>query len=223
MVQTSLNIFDLGVLIIISLSGLLSFFRGFMREVLSLGAWIGASMVTLYTFPTVSEWIEPQVKSPVIASGLASMGMFFIALVVISILTGIVMKFVKTGAEIGFVDNAVGLVFGLTRGILVISIAYFMMTLVLSEKDYPDWVKDAYTRPYVAKSAHWIASLAPDYLEAFLQQAEDVEDRMQEADDALPDTLDQPVKIHRGAGRKSTDEEKALPSFEELQKRLQTE
>ncbi len=51
MVQTSLNIFDLVVFGILGLSALLSFFRGFVREVLSLGAWVGASLITLYAFP----------------------------------------------------------------------------------------------------------------------------------------------------------------------------
>ena len=41
----------------VGLSALLSFFRGFAREIISLCSWIGASLVTLYTFPTVPAYL----------------------------------------------------------------------------------------------------------------------------------------------------------------------
>ena len=79
MVETSLNMFDLVVLVVVGLSALLSFFRGFIREVLSLGAWVGAALITLYAFPQVTEYIRPKVNSDLVASGLASMGTFIVA------------------------------------------------------------------------------------------------------------------------------------------------
>ena len=47
MIETSFNLFDTIVVVTIILSALLSFFRGFVREVLSLGAWVGASIITV--------------------------------------------------------------------------------------------------------------------------------------------------------------------------------
>ena len=44
----NINLFDGAVFVILFLSAILSFFRGFIREVLSLGAWIGAAMITLF-------------------------------------------------------------------------------------------------------------------------------------------------------------------------------
>ena len=122
MVEASLNIFDLGVIIVIGLSALLSFFRGFVREVLSLGAWLGAGIITLYSFPAVSKWLLPQVKSEMVASGLASMGVFICSLILLSILLGVLLKFLKPGSEVGFLDNFIGLFFGLARGVLVVSV-----------------------------------------------------------------------------------------------------
>ena len=43
MIETHLNLFDATVLGILALSCLFAFFRGFVREILSLGAWIGAA------------------------------------------------------------------------------------------------------------------------------------------------------------------------------------
>jgi uncharacterized membrane protein required for colicin V production len=215
--------FDLGVAIVLGLSALLSFYRGFLREVMSLGAWIAAAIITLYTFPAVSKMIEPQVKSAAIASGLASMGVFMIALVLISILSGLIVRYIKPGEEIGFLDNLIGLMFGIARGVLLVAIAYFIMTLVIAPKDYPEWVKTAKTRPYVAKTAHLVAKLAPSYLD--LVMGEDKDKQKAEGDGAAPvvkkpqtgdDNADEDVDVHRGADKPST----TLPTLDDLQKRI---
>ncbi len=59
MIETHLNIFDAAVLGIMALSCLFAFYRGFVREVLSLGAWIGAGIITIYYFPQVAEKLQP--------------------------------------------------------------------------------------------------------------------------------------------------------------------
>ena len=216
MVQTSLNIFDLGVILVIGLSALMSFFRGFTREVLSLGAWIIASIVTLYAFPQVSEWIQPQVKNPMVASGLASIGVFLITLVVISIMSSILLKFMKSSSEIGMIDNIMGLIFGGARGVLLVTIGYFIMTLVMTEKDYPAWVSQAATRPYIARSARWLAGLAPSYLEELMHSTGDKGDDA----DGAPVIKKSTAKTTKPA---INDDGANLPSFEDLQQRLREE
>lgn len=210
MVDSSVNLFDLGVLLIIGLSALLSFFRGFVREVLSLGAWMGATVVTLYLFPSVSEWITPQVKSPVIGSGLSSIGLFFVALIVISIFTGLILKFVKSGSEVGLVDNLVGLAFGVARGVLVVGILYFIATIVVVEEDFPPWVKEARSRPYVARTARYLGALAPDYLNNLLAQSKS-------GDDAAHPHAQDPSQHEKKPSASM------IPSIEDLQLRIHEE
>ena len=239
MVNATLNIFDLIVILVIGLSALLSFFRGFARELLSLGAWVGASMVTLYAFPRVARWLEPQVKNAAVASGLASMGVFLVSLVLISILTSIFLKFVKKGEDVGAMDNVVGLFFGIARGILLVAIGYFVLTLVLNEKDYPVWLKESATRPYVARAAHWVSKLTPSYLEALTDDEkkahktkhpmDDVKKSVahhEDADDATdsdtkPDSDKEAPAVHDKAP--ADDDSKGMPTFDELQKRIRDE
>jgi len=165
MVETTLNIFDVAVIGIILLSALLSFFRGFVREILSLGAWVGASLITLYTFMDVAQWLGPQVGNPTIASGLAAMGVFIFSLMAISILNALFMRLFKTGKDVGMLDNLLGLGFGVLRACLLISLAYFIFSFFMPEESYPEWMQTAKTRPYVASGAQFVAQLAPSYLE----------------------------------------------------------
>ena len=240
MLETSLNIFDLGVFIIIGLSALLSFFRGFAREVISLGSWIGATVITLYAFPTVSKWIEPQVKSAMIAAGLASIGVFVIALITISIITSILIKFIKPSKEIGFIDNFVGLLFGAARGLLIVAIGYFIMTIVVAPKDYPIWVKEAYSRPYVATAAHYVAKLTPTYVAEAVGKAKESADEVEEHQSKLKKNTvtiineidDEELKaeakrlhdtMKENAKDTGPDHSSNLPSFEDLQRRVRAE
>lgn len=220
MVQTAFNIFDLGVVIILLLSGLLSFYRGFLREVMSLGSWIGASVIALYAFPSVSAWLKPQVKSDMAAAGLASIGVFFIALVFISIISGMFLKYLKPSGEIGFFDNLVGLAFGVARGVLLIAIAYLVMDKILTEKNFPDWVKEARTREYVAEAAQTLEKIAPNYLAEMT--GEKTEESDTPTEEEKPGNRFDPITIKRGP-EKSDKPNLGLPTMEELQQRIREE
>lgn len=175
-IETSFNLFDVAVLSIIGLSALLSFFRGFVREVLSLGAWVGASIITLYAFPDVAATLKPYVNSSVIASGLAAMGTFMLTLVVISIFNAMLMRLFKKGNEVGVLDNLLGLGFGVLRAGLLVSLGYYVVTIVIPENNYPEWLATSKTRPYVEKGAILIDKLAPGYLEELSPLGDDSDD-----------------------------------------------
>lgn len=204
-IHTSINQLDLIVLAVLGLSGLLSFFRGFVREVLSLGAWLGASIITLYTFPKVTEFIEPNIQSKVAAGGIAALGVFILSLVGLSIFTGLLVKFLKPSKEIGVLDNIVGLGFGVARGALLLAVAFYAMALVMKKDDFPDWVKESTSAPYIERLAHWVARIAPDYLGA------------PQPEKTINDTTQKPPIM----GERITAP--TLPSMKELQQRMQQE
>ncbi len=164
MIEAQLNMFDMVVLGVLGLSALVAFFRGFVREVLSLGAWVGAVIITLYGFPEVAKFIKPHVGNSGVASGFAGMLTFMGSLVVLSIINAFLMKFLKPGNEVGIIDNALGLVFGVARGLLLVSIGFYVMSFFISDDDYPEWLEGAKTKPYVEEVAGWMAKLAPEYL-----------------------------------------------------------
>lgn len=166
MIETQVNIFDAIVIGVLGLSALLAFFRGFLKEVLSLGAWVGAGLITLYAFPEVAEQIEPQIGSEAASKAIAVVGTFIISLIVISIFNAIIMRYAKPSNEVGVFDNLLGLLFGAGRGIFIVSLTYLMLSFIMSEQTYPEWVKEAKSRPYVERSAKLLAEIAPGYLQS---------------------------------------------------------
>jgi membrane protein required for colicin V production len=164
MIETHLSIFDAVVLGILLVSCLFAFFRGFVREILSLGAWVGAAMITLYYFPEVAEKLQPHFKSAIVAAGIATLGLYIGALMGFSLINMFIFKFLKSGEEIGPVDNILGLMFGALRGAFVVSLGYFLMAMVLPGDDTPEWLKQSVTLPYVEQGSLTLARIAPDYL-----------------------------------------------------------
>lgn len=164
MIEAHLTYFDMAVIGIMSLSCLFAFFRGFVKEVLSLGAWIGAGIITLYYFRDVAELIKPHVKNEMVAGGLATLSLYVTLLLVFSVFNSLIVRVMKEGSEVGILDNTLGLVFGAFRGAFIISLGYFMMMTMITEENAPDWLKDAHTRKYAERGAIILGKAAPDYL-----------------------------------------------------------
>ncbi len=166
MIEAHFNMFDAVVILIFLLSTLLAFFRGFVREVLSLGAWLGAAIITIYAFEPVSNHLQAGGTKPTVSYLLAGLGVYITVLLVISIINAVIVRYIKSGSEVGMLDNLLGLGFGALRGAFIISLGYLVLTLVVpDEENPPKWMKEAQTRPLAQRGALFLASIAPGYLE----------------------------------------------------------
>lgn len=165
MIEAHLSAFDATVMGILALSALVAFFRGFVKEVLSLGAWVGAGLVTIYYFPDAAKWLKPHFKSELVATGFGTLGLYIAALLAFSIFNTVVLRFVKSGSDVGVLDNTFGLAFGLFRGAFIISLGMLLITMVMNKDEYPKWLKEAKTRPFAEEGALMLARIAPEYLQ----------------------------------------------------------
>lgn len=175
MIDTSLSYFDAIVVGILGLSCLFAFFRGFVKEILSLGAWIGAGIITIYYFPDVARVLEPRFKNPTAAAGVATLSIYIIALLCFSLLNALILRYIREGSDVGFLDNSLGLMFGAFRGAFVVSLGYFLLTMTMSEEEYPTWIKEAHSRPLVEQGAVVLGRAAPQYLREISSLHEKIE------------------------------------------------
>jgi membrane protein required for colicin V production len=155
-----MNTLDIIVLAVIGLSGLFAFARGFVKEVFSIGAWIGAAAAALYAFPHTQPIARKLIATPAIADGAAAIVVFLVCLVVLSIAASAIARRVK-GSALSALDRTLGLVFGLGRGVAVVCLAWIAASWALPEKDWPDWARGARTRPFLVSGADTLRSLVP--------------------------------------------------------------
>ena len=66
-----MNPIDIGVIAIIVLSAIFAFARGFVREALSIVAWVGAAVITFKWFDAVFAFVEPKMHNPLLSQVIA--------------------------------------------------------------------------------------------------------------------------------------------------------
>jgi membrane protein required for colicin V production len=122
---------------VVLISSLLAFARGVTREIMSIVGWIGAAVVA-YIF---AGQVEPLVKELPVLGGFLSescelaiivafAAVFAIALVIVSIFTPLMSGIVRRTAVSG-IDQGVGLLFGLFRGVILVAIALIVYEQVM--------------------------------------------------------------------------------------------
>ncbi|MDA7963862.1 CvpA family protein [Ruegeria sp.] len=136
------TIIDGVVALIVVVSGILAYSRGFMREVLAIAGWVAAAVLAFIfapqvvplvkEVPVVGEFLRDSCELSVI-TGFAAV--FAVALIVVSIFTPLFSSLVQRSA-LGGLDQALGFFFGIARGILLVAIAFFVYDTVMTGQSY---------------------------------------------------------------------------------------
>lgn len=137
------TIIDGVVAVIIVLSALLAYSRGFVRESLAILGWIAAAVLAflfadtvrplISGLPVIGDFIGGSCELALIAAFAA---VFALALVVFSIFTPLFSSVVQRSV-LGGLDQGLGFLFGVVRGILLVGIAFFVYETVLSAQAIP--------------------------------------------------------------------------------------
>ena len=159
--MTSFTFIDVFVGVVLVISAGLAFLRGFVHEVLAIGAWVGAVAVTLYGFDPLEPWFAAQVGPGWAATLLTGASLFLITLLTCSLLTKAIANQVRNSA-LNSVDSSLGFAFGLARGALIVSAVYYMgVEWAFDSSDLPQWLSGAKTRPWLERGAGEIRRLRP--------------------------------------------------------------
>lgn len=133
---------DAGVAVIILLSAILAYSRGFVREVLAILGWIAAAVAGFFFAPMVVPLLNevPLEKIPVVGEGLkesceltvilAFVAVFAAALILLSIFVGLFSGAVQR-SSVGGIDQGLGFLFGVLRGVLLVVVAFIVYDRVV--------------------------------------------------------------------------------------------
>jgi membrane protein required for colicin V production len=157
---------DYAILAILVVSAAISVLRGFLREAISLLGWVLAFWLALTFADDVSGLFAKTVAQPSIRHALA----FFAIIVLTLVITAIVMYFVRLivdKTEITGTDRALGVVFGIARGVVIVAILVLFAGLTALPKD--PWWHESLFLPHFQVLAVEIRSLLPPDVAALFQ------------------------------------------------------
>ena len=196
-----MNALDLAIIAIIALSAVFAFARGFVRETLSITAWVGAATITLYGFNMASTVIVRFVTTPLLADLVAGAGLFVISLILLTIATGYLARFVDSSA-LSPIDRTLGLIFGLVRGVVLVSAAYLLVDISLPQNERPPWIRDAKTERFLVKGADMLRDALPESLQIrSVGLASDTQRTLERAQDVQRALRPEPAPAQPAAGQ----------------------
>jgi membrane protein required for colicin V production len=143
------------------ISGLLAMIRGFMREVLSIAAWICSAAATLYAYPRVLPSVKAYVNNDIVAAVVTVAGVFLGTLIIVSVLTVRISDKILD-SRIGALDRTLGFLFGLGRGLIIVVVAFLFFDWLVPQKSQPTWVSGAKSKVVLSGTGDWLKSMLPD-------------------------------------------------------------
>lgn len=185
--------FDIVVLLILTMSGLMALSRGFIREIVSVIALVVGLVAALFLFGRFQGAANQMIQPSWLADGALGIGSFFIAYFLVTlILRGGAKKL--QGREVGVFDRLLGFVFGIGRGLLIASLFVVVTGMASKSEDstVPEWLENTTFYPILGPIAQTMTSLPFAQIK---EQAEDTIERGRNLDtdsEADPESESQP-------------------------------
>jgi membrane protein required for colicin V production len=139
--------------------------RGFMREVLSIAAWVLAAGATLYAYPKLLPLAKQYFNNDIVAAAAVVGGVFLITLLIVSVLT-IRISDMVLDSRVGALDRTLGFLFGLARGLVIVVVAYTFFDWLVPDRSKPDWVMRAKSKVVLSSSGDWLKAQLPENAES---------------------------------------------------------
>jgi membrane protein required for colicin V production len=160
--MSELTLVDYGLIVLVLISGVISLFRGFVKEAISLLSWIVAIWV-VWTFDEVlSAALASLITDPVVRIWGARLVLFVFVLVAGGLLgTGLGLMLNKGGLTA--LDRLFGTVFGAARGVLLVGV--LILVLEMSGFGKSPWWQGSKLIPYAAPVTAQLRKLAQGGLE----------------------------------------------------------
>jgi len=154
--------FDYTVIAIVGISVVLSLIHGLVREIFSLVSWVAAFVVAQIYVTDVAQLLPPTLSNPSLRLLIGFIAVFITTLLIMTLVAIALSKLIRT-AGLGFVDRALGALFGLMRGMALVMIGILVAGLT-SLPHQPSW-RHAMFSPQLVAVANMLKVWLPYDLE----------------------------------------------------------
>lgn len=155
-----ISVFDIAVIGLLVIGGLIGLTTGFVRGGLFVASWIGAILVTLYGFPLIQPFARQSITNPTAADLVGGSVLFLVSLVFFHIFSHMFSGWVRH-SRLNVLDRSLGLVAGIISAAVVVSTAFLLLS-DLAPADQPTWLREARSRPFVEITALFIRDFLPE-------------------------------------------------------------
>ncbi|WP_439107035.1 CvpA family protein [Congregibacter sp.] len=155
------NGFDWVVVVIVALSALLSLWRGFVREAISLAGWVVAFILANLLAVTVADQIGDLIANRTGRYIVAWSLVFVLTLVASSLSAKLFASLVKASG-LGVLDRLLGSVFGILRGALIVMALVFVVREIVPKSEQ-SLLRESQLMPHIDVMLAWSMRLFDEF------------------------------------------------------------
>lgn len=153
-----MNPLDILMIVIVIYCFAMGFFRGLMREVISIIGVVGGLWAAYTYYLNAAKYLSKWISDPSYLNILSFLIIFFSVFIIISII-GVIVKYLLQIVTFGWLDRISGGVFGLVKGILIISV--LLMTFIAFLQKGSPVIRHSVLSPRVILISEKMAELLP--------------------------------------------------------------
>jgi membrane protein required for colicin V production len=128
--QLTMNPFDILIIVILGYCLVRGLFRGLVKEISSIIGVLGGFYAAYSYYSLVAKWLSRVIANTSYLHILSFLIIFCFVLIIINIF-GIIIKYLLDIAFLGWVDRIFGVIFGFSKGVLIVSILFIILTTFL--------------------------------------------------------------------------------------------
>jgi len=163
-----MNPFDILILVILGYSLIRGLFRGLVKEISSLIGVFGGFYAAYTYYKLLANLLSGLIQNISYLNILSFLIIFCSVLIVVSVL-GIIIKYLLNIAFLGWVDRVGGVIFGLAKGILIVSILFISLTAFLPQG--AAFIKNSVMAPHVSWVSEKMAKVvSPEMKQDFMSK-----------------------------------------------------
>jgi membrane protein required for colicin V production len=152
--------FDFAVVAVVLISAGIAFARGFVREVLSVSAFIAAALAALWASPSIAPAVADVIHPNWVALFIVVVGIFMAVFVGVTVVTHALTSMLHRSDQVGIVDRVLGMGFGAGRGVLLLALFLVLYQLAIGSPAL--WMtENSYSFPLIHRTSAALQQLAP--------------------------------------------------------------
>ncbi|MDQ6993330.1 MAG: CvpA family protein [Mariprofundus sp.] len=154
-----MNFVDYILISIVGLSMVLSLWRGFVREMISLIGLVAAFLVASRLSGEAGDFLGGWISNGTVAD-IAGFALIFVVVMILVGLIGALIRRMVDAAELTATDRTLGIFFGAARGMLLIALCFLVYTTYT--KPDTKWLKASQLAPYAISLGDMLGQAIPE-------------------------------------------------------------
>lgn len=152
-----LNGADWVVIVVLVLSTLLSLWRGFVREAISLAGWVAAFVIAHLFVDQMASLLGQWIVN-VTGRYVAGYAILFVVTLLLFGLAGHLARTLVKVSGLSVLDRVLGTVFGFARGVILVLVAVYVVQQLARPEDL-QWLHQSQLMPHLNLMADWAREL----------------------------------------------------------------